>query len=108
PVRPVDNMAQADFDMDGEGDACDPCPLNANTTECTRPNPDDRDNDMIPNGRDNSPDAPHKDQADRDMDGAGDVCDPCPDAPNPGASACPATIYAIKNNTVMVGARVTV
>ena len=108
PVRPVDNMRQADFDMDSVGDACDPCPLNASTTMCRAPDPNDRDADMVPNERDNCPDAPNTDQADGDMDGHGDVCDPCPMAANPGAAACPATIYAIKNGMVMVGARVTV
>jgi imidazolonepropionase-like amidohydrolase len=108
PVRPVDNMRQADFDMDGLGDSCDPCPLNAGTTVCTAPDPNDRDADGTPNARDNCPDTPNPTQSDRDMDQRGDMCDPCPDTPNPGTAACPATIYAIKNNTVAVGSRVTV
>jgi imidazolonepropionase-like amidohydrolase len=108
PIRPVDGMRQADFDMDMLGDSCDPCPLNANTTTCTRPDPTDRDGDMIPNDRDNCPDAPNPDQRDDDMDLAGNVCDPCPMAANPGGAACPTTIYAIKRAMVMAGARVTV
>ena len=108
PVRPVDNMRQGDADMDMVGDACDPCPLNANTTACTRPDPNDRDGDMVPNGMDNCPDAPNRDQADTDMDGLGNACDPCPMAANPGGVACPATIYAIKQAMVAAGARVTV
>ncbi len=34
PIRPVDGGAQADVDEDGEGDACDVCPLEADTTVC--------------------------------------------------------------------------
>jgi imidazolonepropionase-like amidohydrolase len=108
PVRPVDNMRQADADMDMVGDACDPCPLNANTTMCTRPDPNDRDGDTVPNAMDNCPDAPNRDQADTDMDGLGNVCDPCPMAANPGGAACPVTIYAVKRSMVAVGTRVAV
>lgn len=39
PVRPVDNGAQADFDKDGAGDACDVCPLDASSTACKNPRP---------------------------------------------------------------------
>ena len=63
PVRPIDNMRQADTDMDMVGDACDPCPLNANTTMCTAPDPNDRDGDMVPNDRDNCPDNANPTQA---------------------------------------------
>jgi hypothetical protein len=108
PIRPVDNMRQADFDMDMVGDACDPCPLNPNTSTCTAPDPNDRDADMVPNDRDNCPDAPNRDQRDDDMDGLGNACDPCPMEPNPGGMACPATIYAIKRSMVTAGSRVTV
>jgi hypothetical protein len=90
PVRPVDNMRQADTDMDMLGDACDPCPLNANTTMCTAiPDPNDRDGDMVLNATDNCPDNANRDQADADMDMKGDVCDPCPMVANPGAMMCP-------------------
>jgi hypothetical protein len=30
----MDNGAQPDADSDGIGDACDPCPLAANSTNC--------------------------------------------------------------------------
>jgi large repetitive protein len=107
PVRPVDEGRQADFDMDMQGDACDPCPMNAGTT-CSAPNPGDRDGDGVPNERDNCPDRPNMDQADMDMDMVGDVCDPCPTVPNPAGAACPSTIYAVKRGTVMTGSRVTI
>lgn len=35
PVRPVDGAVQANHDADSDGDACDPCPLDASTTTCT-------------------------------------------------------------------------
>jgi hypothetical protein len=95
PIRPIDNMRQADTDMDMLGDACDPCPLNANTTMCTAPDPNDRDGDMVPNDRDNCPDNANPSQADADMDGKGDVCDPCPMAANPGAMMCPGMMLTI-------------
>jgi hypothetical protein len=38
----------------------------------------DRDKDMIIDAVDNCPDVANKDQADEDLDRAGDVCDPCP------------------------------
>jgi len=34
PVRPMDDGAQADDDDDDAGDACDPCPVDADTTDC--------------------------------------------------------------------------
>jgi cysteine-rich repeat protein len=109
PVRPMDNGVQADGDKDGLGDACDPCPLNANTTTCTALDPNDWDGDGVPNATDNCPSDynPGSPQADADGDGLGDACDVCP-APNPGNSACPTTIYAIKSPTSqLVGQHVT-
>lgn len=104
PVRPIDpNMMQADTDGDLEGDSCDVCPLDADSTTCTPPDPSDRDADMVPNAMDNCPDVPNADQADADMDAIGDLCDRCPMTSNPGDSACPATIYAIKQGQ-MTGA----
>ena len=38
----------------------------------------DRDGDFIIDGLDNCPDLANTDQADEDLDGTGDLCDPCP------------------------------
>lgn len=108
PVRPVDNGMQADADMDRVGDACDPCPLTPNSTQCAAPDPNDRDGDGVPNTRDNCPDVRNPEQTDTDSDMTGDACDACPMAANPGGAACPATVYAIKSGMVMLGNRVTV
>ncbi|MFO0611071.1 MAG: thrombospondin type 3 repeat-containing protein [Polyangiaceae bacterium] len=59
----VPNPDQADADMDGVGDACEPPP-------------DDSDHDGVPDATDNCPFAPNTDQADADADGHGDACDP--------------------------------
>ncbi len=99
PIRPLDDGVQGDADGDGTGDACDPCPLNPDTTECSGVDPDDRDSDNIPNAMDNCPNNANTDQLDTDGDGKGDVCDACPEVANPGAMSCPAlatTVYAIK------------
>ncbi len=106
PIRPMDNGMQPDADMDGLGDACDPCPLTAGTTTCGTVNPNDRDNDTIPDSTDNCPMNANTDQHDSDGDGHGDVCDPCPMAPNPGTALCPASIYSVQNGMTMVGAQV--
>lgn len=95
PIRPIDNMRQADTDMDMVGDACDVCPLNAGTTMCSMPDPNDRDGDGVANMMDNCPDNANRDQADSDMDGKGNVCDACPMAPNPGAQMCPGMMLSI-------------
>ncbi len=100
PIRPIDNMMQGNADMDMLGDACDPCPLNANTTMCTPPDANDRDGDGVPNAMDNCPDVANRDQADADMDGLGDACDPCPMVANPGGMMCPGltlTIPQVRN-----------
>ena len=55
----VSNVAQADSDGDGIGDACD----------------GDRDGDTVLNGSDNCPDAANTNQADQDGDGLGNACD---------------------------------
>ncbi|MFK7985320.1 MAG: lamin tail domain-containing protein [Sandaracinaceae bacterium] len=108
PIRPLDNGAQADFDADGQGDACDPCPLDANTTSCTAANPDDRDRDMILDTVDNCPNVANMDQADSDEDGVGNVCDACPDDPNPAGAACPGSIYGVKDGTFAEGETVAI
>jgi large repetitive protein len=107
PIRPLDNGAQADHDSDGDGDVCDPCPLNPNTTSCSAFNPDDQDSDGVPNLTDNCPTIYNPDQtADADADGKGDACDSCP-RPNPGSAPCPnATIYEIKRGTLPPGEHV--
>jgi large repetitive protein len=108
PIRPMDGEKQGDADNDGTGDACDPCPLDANTEACTVIDPNDRDHDGQPNATDNCPDAPNADQADGDGDGKGNVCDACPGDANPGAAGCPATVYQIKRGTTPIGTAVRV
>ncbi|XXY44739.1 lamin tail domain-containing protein [Sorangium sp. So ce269] len=106
PIRPLDDGAQADFDGDGDGDACDACPLDAGSTLCSAPNPNDSDNDGVPNGADNCPGLQNRDQADMDRDGKGDPCDLCPAQANPGTQGCTVSIYDIKDGTVAEGATV--
>lgn len=96
PIRPLDGSAPANGDGDGEADVCDPCPLDPDSTTCAPPDPTDRDADGVVNAMDNCPDTPNAGQEDGDDDGVGDVCDRCPQFSNPGDSACPASIYAIK------------
>jgi len=98
--RDVDGVEQADGDMDGDGDVCDVCPIDPGTNNCSAPDPNDRDGDGHPDGTDNCPMIPNMDQADRDMDMIGDLCDQCPDEKNPGGAACTATAYAIKQGMV--------
>ena len=108
PIRPVDQGVQGDFDEDGLGDVCDPCPLDANTEECSTPDPNDRDNDGVENLLDNCPSTSNADQADADGDDIGDVCDPCPADANPAGTGCPASIYAIKTGNIDEGSQVSV
>jgi hypothetical protein len=104
PIRPVDGDAQGDADSDATGDVCDPCPLDANTTDCTPFDPNDRDGDGFENARDVCPDDENPGQEDADGDGHGDVCDACPDDENPGTAGCPATLYEMKNGTIALDA----
>ena len=98
PIRPIDDGAQPDADSDGLGDPCDPEPL-----------PADLDGDTIPNAQDNCPFDANTNQNDSDEDDKGNVCDPCPNVPNPD-SVCPpyATIVDIQMGDIAVGAQVLV
>lgn len=102
-IRPVDGGQQSDHDGDGEGDVCDPCPLEADTTNCAPPNPDDRDADGTDNLLDNCPDDPNPEQLDSDSDGTGDECDACPLESNPDGAACTFSIYDIKQGAASEG-----
>jgi cytosine/adenosine deaminase-related metal-dependent hydrolase len=108
PGRILDGGIQADNDNDAVGDACDLCPLEPYVTDCTPPDPNDRDGDGIVNADDNCPYHYNPGQEDRDDDDKGDLCDPCPDTPNPGMSPCPASIYDIKTGVVPVGSEAAV
>ncbi|MGK0358487.1 MAG: hypothetical protein ACI9U2_000776 [Bradymonadia bacterium] len=107
PARPLDGVAQADHDNDGLGDVCDICPIDADSDECSVPDPNDRDADGVPEDIDNCPGLANPDQADGDEDGKGDLCDPCPVADPPG-SACPGTIQQVKGNDALLDSQVQV
>ncbi|NIR36935.1 MAG: amidohydrolase family protein, partial [Actinobacteria bacterium] len=66
PIRPMDNGMQADFDMDGLGDECDPCPLGGDEdpSTCVEVDPTDRDGDGVPTDVDNCPTIPNPGQED--------------------------------------------
>ena len=66
------DLAPADRDSDGRGDACDNCPAVANADQA------DGDTDGVGNVCDNCLTTPNPGQANADGDGAGDACDPCP------------------------------
>lgn len=78
PPRPMDK-GQPDADGDQQGDACDLCPMDANTTTCNvyKPIASDTDADGIDDTQDNCPLVFNKSQQDSDGDGSGDMCDLC-------------------------------
>jgi len=93
----VANADQEDADGDGQGDACDMCPNDAdndidddevcgdidNCVNTPNQGQDNNDNDTLGNACDNCDFADNEDQVDTDGDGQGDVCDVCPnDADN--------------------------
>jgi len=97
PKRPMSDNLQPDHDQDGVGDICDPCPLQANTSQCSSINLSDRDSDGLDNDQDNCPQVKNPDQADKDGDKIGDVCDLCPEQPNASGGACAFSIAAIRD-----------
>jgi len=99
PPRPMDGGGQPNADTDDLGDACDPCPFDANTVDCSSVDPDDLDGDGVPNVQDNCPSVQNPDQANQDGDSRGDLCDDCPDEVDP----CQSTVYEIKQGIVVVG-----
>ncbi|MBN2723024.1 MAG: thrombospondin type 3 repeat-containing protein [Deltaproteobacteria bacterium] len=109
PIRPMDNGVQSDVDNDGEGDECDPCPTDPDNDTCTF-NPNDMDNDGIPNSADNCPFVSNPNQEDGDGDLIGDVCDACPEADQRDAtgSSIPALRIACHEDHVVEGSVVTI
>lgn len=93
PIRPLDGTEQADIDGDKKGDVCDECPFDAKDG-CKKLDANDIDQDGIVNGMDNCPEVANNDQADKDADGHGDVCDDCAQ-PNFGTPVCPPPATAI-------------
>lgn len=88
------NPDQQNADFDDVGDACDGCPEDFNKTEpgiCGCGEFDYDKDDGVIDCVDNCPRNANPDQADRDGDETGDVCDPCPDdgeKTDPGVCGC--------------------
>jgi len=83
------NPDQSDVDADGQGDACDACPLLKGAATCPKPTFGDVDGDGVQNESDNCPNKVNANQADMDGDGKGDACDACPKGANPASQPCP-------------------
>ena len=97
PIRPLDNGAQPDHDLDQLGDVCDPCPFDADGSQCARPVSGDRDGDGLLAGDDNCLDVYNPEQLDTDSDGIGDLCDACPEQSNEGGAGCVYTIQQLRD-----------
>ncbi len=104
PKRPLDGNTQGNADQDSFGDACDVCPLVANSTNCVVFSMYDKDDDGIDDIIDNCPFFSNFGQEDRDEDGVGDSCDICPDVIG---EVCEISIYSVKQGTIPVGSNVT-
>lgn len=96
PMRPLDEGAQENSDGDALGDACDPCPFDKDTTQCTKPDAVkvDGDGDGVEDTKDNCPNVANPNQADADKDGFGDACDACPNEAGPDGG-CPIPTHEI-------------
>ncbi len=85
----------ADADADSVSDACDNCPIIANTNQV------DSDSDSFADACDVCPQIPDPAQVDTDQDGAGDACDQCPLVPAP--CCCTVAADADQSADVTIG-----